>query len=63
MAKKEGKKVIKDRCRDCVYCQLDKSNLSFATKEPFMGYCINQEYKFLINHNYCDKFANKKPIN
>lgn len=57
MAKKAVKIEITHRCRDCVHCVPDKSNLSFVDREPILGNCKYQTAKFLINHNYCGKFT------
>ena len=56
MAKKPVKTEITHRCKDCVHCTPDMSNLSFATGEPILANCKFEEYKFLIDHNHCEKF-------
>lgn len=55
MAKKPVKQIVTHRCKDCIYCTPDKSNLSNSGK-PILGTCEFKTEKKLINHEYCEKF-------
>lgn len=43
------------RCKDCINCVPDMTNLTIKGNKPILGSCKYREYKFLINHDYCHK--------
>lgn len=47
------------RCIDCFYCVKDLKNLSIKTKEPILGTCKFQKFKFLLKSNYCEHYKKK----
>lgn len=58
MAKKKIEEV-KHRCRDCVYCEADETNLSLLDRSPILGRCKYKEFMFLLRSNSCNKFKQK----